>query len=82
MEYRSPYAKDRANDLRGEWSTGTKLQRYLYDHKISKEELCRRADVSRSTVYRICAGDVIGGISTWTKIAKALDCRVSDILEV
>lgn len=81
MDYRSPYAKDRANDLRGEWTTGTKLQRYLYENGISKEELCRRADVSRSTVYRICAGDVIGSISTWSKIARALGCSVSDIVE-
>ena len=81
MRYVSPYAKDRSNDDRSEWSTGSRLERWLHDHGVSKEELIRRSGVSKSTVYRICGGDSIGTLSTWQQIADALGCSVSDIID-
>lgn len=74
----SVYASN-ANHIREEWSTGQKLERYLYDHKISKYRLAKLSGVSEVTIYRLCNGDQIGQLETWQKIAQALGCKVSDI---
>lgn len=74
----SVYASN-SNRIREEWSTGQKLERYLYDHQVSKYRLATMAGVDMATVYRLCNGDQIGNLDTWQKIAQALGCKVSDI---
>lgn len=81
MEYRNPYARGRANSVRSEWSTGSKLERWLYDHKVSKNRLVELSGVPWSTVSRLCGGDRIGSIETWLRISRALGVPLSEIIE-
>lgn len=80
MEYRSPYA-GRANTIRAGWSTGQKLERWLYDHGVSKNRLVEASGVPWSTVSRVCGGDRIGSLDTWLKISRALGAPLSEIIE-
>ena len=79
-EAKSVYA-DRSNRFVGEGSTGPMLERYLYEHGISRGELARRSGVSYPTISRMCSGDKIGTLSAWAKVADALGCTISDIIE-
>lgn len=60
---------------------GDMLEWYLWTHKVSKNELIRRTGIPQATIYRICSNESNGGIGLWMRIANALGCRVSDILE-
>lgn len=79
-EAKSVYA-DRSNRFVGDGSTGPMLERYLYEHGISRGELARRSGVSYPTISRMCSGDKIGTLSAWAKVADALGCTISDIIE-
>lgn len=68
-----------ANALRDEWTSGQRLERYLYDHGKTKAQLSRESGVALVTLYRICNGDNIGSLDTWNRIAAALGCTVSEI---
>ena len=61
-------------------STGSKLHAYIRVRGVSREKLAELAGISANTVYRICAGDRIGTIGTWLRIAEALDCSITDII--
>lgn len=81
MECRSPYAAGRSNSVRAEWSTGSKLERFLYEHRVSKGALVRASGVPWPTISRLCGGDRIGSIDTWMKLAEALGVPLSEIVE-
>lgn len=68
-----------ANNVREEWTSGQRLERYLYDHGVSKYALARKSGVTEVTIYRICNGECIGNLETWTRIAQALETTVSAI---
>lgn len=75
------YGKRRSvsNNIREEWTTGARLERYIYDHGFTKERLAEESGVNIGTIYRICSGESIGRIDTWNMIANAMGCTVSDI---
>lgn len=62
-------------------STGKRLLAYIRARGISREKLAELAGISANTVYRICAGDRVGTIGTWMRIADALDCSINDIIK-
>ena len=81
MSEAKSFFASRSNAFVGEGSTGPMLERYLYDHGISRKELARRSGVSYPTISRMCSGDKIGTLSAWAKVANALGCTISEIIE-
>ena len=74
------YYRAASNKSLSEYSTGSKLHAFIRARGVSREKLAELAGISANTVYRICAGDRIGTIGTWLRIADALDCSISDII--
>ncbi len=81
MQERRSVFSESSNRFVGDGSTGPMLERYLYEHGVSRYELSKRSGVSKSTIARMCTGDRIGGLDTWLKVADALGCSLDDIIE-
>ena len=61
-------------------TTGERLAREMESRGFSKRRLARESGVSYRTVCRITAGDRVGSLDTWMKVADALGCDVSDLI--
>ena len=57
------------------------LWKLLIDRDISRQELQRRAGVSRSTMWKMGKNDYVS-LDVITKICKVLDCSVDQIMEI
>lgn len=56
------------------------IKEYREKLGISQEELSKRANVSRQIIYRLENNmETVTSTSTLSKLATALNCRVSDI---
>ena len=62
------------------WTTGQRLERYLYDHGVTRYMLCEGAGVSKSSLSRICSGDNAGRVDTWRRIAEYLGTTVDELM--
>ena len=58
-----------------------KLFKMLVDRKLKKGDLCRMANISRSTVSKLTNGETVT-TEVLLKICTALKCDTSDIMEV
>lgn len=58
-----------------------KLWKLLIDHDMKKKDLCRVADVSNYTITKMTKGENVT-VDTLTKICAALNCDISDIMEL
>ena len=58
-----------------------KLFKILVDRKLKKGDLCRMANISRSTVSKLTNGETVT-TEVLLKICSALKCDTSDIMEV
>ena len=63
-------------------SSGKRLDAYLKEHKVSRNELSRRTGVSVRAIRSIISGDRDGNMVTWRAFARALGCTLDDIAEV
>ena len=59
----------------------SKLWKLLIDKKMKKKDLCKVADISTSTVTKLC-NDKYVNTEIIEKICDALECDVSDIVEI
>ena len=58
-----------------------KLWKLLIDKDMNKTDLCKETGLSNSTVAKMTRGeDVL--VSVLTRICKALDCKIGDIVDV
>ncbi len=71
---------EQSNRLRERWTTGQRLERYLYDHRWTKYRLAAASGVSLQTLYRMCGGDDVGNVRTWRRVADALGVTVDALL--
>lgn len=60
-------------------TTGERLAGEMEARGFSKRRLARESGVSYRTVCRIAAGDRVGSLDTWLRLAKTLGCDVSDL---
>lgn len=54
---------------------------YCDRHEISMEELAGKADVPAEDLYRIVKGEKARNVETADKIAKAMRCTLTEMLE-
>ena len=47
---------------------------------VSKRQLARDAQVSYRTVCRVAAGDRVGNLDTWMRLAEALGCDLAELI--
>lgn len=53
--------------------TGSKLARFLKDHDLSQQDVCRDSGVNKATLSRLCQGDAFKpSMSNGQKIIKSL----------
>ena len=57
------------------------LWKLLIDRDISRHELQQKAGVSRSIMWKMEKNDYVS-VDVITKICKALDCTVDQIMEI
>ena len=58
-----------------------KLWKLLIDRDMLKRDLCKRANVSGTTLAKLGRGDSVN-TDILIRICKALKCDISDIMEV
>lgn len=58
-----------------------KLFKLLIDRELKKKDLCELADISTSSVTKLCKDQHVN-TEILEKICDALECDVSDIVEV
>ena len=58
-----------------------KLWKLLIDKDLKKQDLCTKAGISSSTVAKLNKGENVS-TAVLLKICNALNCDVSDIMEV
>lgn len=58
-----------------------KLFKLLIDRNLKKKDLCELADISTSSVTKLCKNQHVN-TEILEKICDALDCDISDIVEV
>lgn len=58
-----------------------RLWKLLIDRKMMKKELAKRAEISTFTLAKM-SNDESVTTDTLSKICKALDCNIEDIVEV
>ena len=61
--------------------TYKKLFKLLIDRKLKKKDLCKMADISTSSVTKLCKDQNVN-TEILEKICDALECEISDIMEV
>ena len=59
----------------------SKLWHLLLDKKMTKTELCRRANITSNAVANM-GRDKSVKVETLVRICEALDCKIEDIMEV
>lgn len=59
----------------------SKLNDYLRSHNVSRRSLSKRSGLDLRTISRICEGRSNGRMDTWRIIARALNCRIDDIMD-
>ena len=59
----------------------SKLWHLLLDKKMTKTELCRRANITTNAVAAM-GRDKSVKVETLVRICEALDCKIEDIMEV
>ena len=59
-----------------------KLFKLLIDKEMTQKELAELAGVSTATLSKMKKGEEGVNTAIWEKICKALDCKVSDIVEI
>jgi len=57
-----------------------KLRIKMIEQNINGIELCEKVDITPTHLSRILKGKSGGTMALWEKIAKALECNVSDIV--
>ncbi len=57
-----------------------KLWKLLIDKDMTKNDLCDKTGISRSTLYKLNAGENIN-TEILDRICNILDCDISDIVE-
>ena len=66
--------------MKGGVNMGYKVKEIRLAKKLSQEELCKAAGVSRQTLSDLESGRIVNTTTgTLTKIAEALNCKVTDI---
>lgn len=58
-----------------------KLWKLLIDKKMTKTALCKKADMSSSTMAKMGKNETIS-MDVLIRICKALNCNVGDIMDV
>ena len=58
-----------------------KLWKLLIDREMQKKELCARAGISTATISKMTKGENVT-TDTLIKICTALQCDITDILEL
>lgn len=71
---------EQANRRRDGWTSGQRLERYMYDHGWTKCRLARESGVSLQTVYRVCGGEGVGTVRTWRLLSSAMGATIDEIL--
>jgi DNA-binding Xre family transcriptional regulator len=61
-------------------SNRNKLRYKMIEMDINGLELCEKVGITPTQLSRILNNKSGGTIKTWEKIAKALECNVSDII--
>ena len=57
------------------------LWRLLIDRGLSKRDLQKQAEISRSTLWKLGRDEYVS-LDVITKICKTLDCNVDQIMEI
>ena len=57
------------------------LWRLLIDRGLSKRDLQKQAEISRSTLWKMGRDEYVS-LDVITKICKTLDCNVDQIMEI
>ena len=57
------------------------LWRLLIDRGLSKRDLQKQAEISRSTLWKMGSDEYVS-LDVITKICKTLDCNVDQIMEI
>lgn len=57
------------------------LWRLLIDRDLSKRDLQKQAEISRSTLWKMGRDEYVS-LDVITKICKTLDCNVDQIMEI
>lgn len=66
--------------MKGSVNMGYKIKEIRLAKKLSQEELCKAAGVSRQTLSDLESGRIVNTTTgTLTKIAEALNCKVTDV---
>jgi len=58
-----------------------KLWKLLIDRDMKKRELCEKANVSATSLAKLARSENVN-TDTLVKICRALDCDISDIMEI
>ena len=58
-----------------------KLWKLLIDKGMNRKELSEKADISNTTIAKLGKGDNVN-TSVLIKICKALECDISEIVEI
>jgi putative transcriptional regulator len=58
-----------------------KLWKLLIDRDMKKQDLCKKAGVSTSSLAKLGRGENVN-TAILVKICRALDCNVEDIMEI
>jgi len=61
---------------------GAKIKKLRKDKKLTLSSLCYKNDLEPSTVSRIEKAQVDAKLSTLLKIAKALDIKINDLINL
>ncbi len=60
-------------------TTGQILETKMKERGYGKRRLARESGISYRTICRIISGDMVGSLHTWSMIARALECKISDL---
>jgi len=57
------------------------LWKTLIDRKVTKTELCEKAEISRSTLAKMVKDEKVA-LDVIERICNALECQVYDVMEI
>lgn len=57
-----------------------RLKFFMSNRRCTQEELCERTGLTQATISRYITGKAIPSVLNLYKIAKALDCKIEDII--
>jgi DNA-binding Xre family transcriptional regulator len=57
------------------------LWKTLIDRKVTKTELCEKAEISRSTLAKMVKDEKVA-LDVIERICNALECQIYDVMEI